>query len=249
MHPALISLASWISFPVYVAQGLWVRSRAMRLSPASGPRSGRFGDGDAQYRVLAIGDSSAAAVGIDETTGALGYQYAQKLHERTGETVYWHISGHNSAVSGEIRDVVVPNLEPVDYTHILLMLGTNDMKNWHTAPRFKKEFGGLLYALRTRFPEAKIYWHQAIDMEAVPTLPQPLATILNWRRMLLNRKGAQLCVERGAVAVPPLPDVSAEGFCRDGFHANEKGYDGWSDHMLEHMDHTPRSTPAAKPYI
>jgi lysophospholipase L1-like esterase len=249
MPPLILSLFSWLAFPVYIFQGLLVRQRALRLSPATGPRSGQFGPGDAPYKILTIGDSSAAAVGIEKTSGALCCHLSEKLHARSGKSVEWHISGHNSAVAGEIRDVVVPNLEPVDYTHIIIMLGTNDIKNWHTTGRWKKEFGGLLYALRTRFPESKLYWHQAIDTRSVPALPEPLATIMNWRRALINRKGAQLCVERGAVAVPPLPDVTADGFCVDGFHANEQGYDVWAEHILNHFEHTPRSTPAAAPFI
>ena len=198
---------------------------------------------------MAIGDSSAAAVGIDHTSGAIGPQTAQKLNARSGDAVSWHISGHNSAVAGEIRDHVVPNLPDEDFTHILIMVGMNDMKNWHSVKRWKKEFGTLLYALRTRFPEAKLYWHQAIDMGGVPALPSLLGFVINLRVKLLNRKGAQLCVERGAVCVPPLPVTNPEGFCRDGFHANEAGYDAWADHMIEHFDFTPRTSPAAQPFL
>ncbi len=249
MSPLLKSIISWLCFPAYVVQGVYVRQNSMRLSPAAGPRSGKEGDGEAGIRLLTIGDSSAAAVGIDHTSGAVGPQLARKLHASTGETVAWHISGHNSAVAGEIRDVVVPNLEPVQYTHIVIMIGMNDMKNWHGVGRWKKEFGTLLYALRTRFPEAKLYWNQAIDLSQAPALPQPLAWIMNLRKDLINRKGAQLCIERGAICIPPLSNAAPGGYCRDGFHANETGYDIWSDHMLEHFHFTPRESPAVKEYI
>lgn len=244
MSSMLISFLSWLCFPIYVLQGLYVRKKSMRLSPAAGPRSGQFGTGKPSVRLLSIGDSSAAAVGLEQTSGAIGPQMARKLHERTGSPVSWHISGHNSAVAGEIRDHVVPNLGPADYTHIVIMLGTNDMKNWHTVKRWKKEFGTLLYALRTRFPEARIYWHQAIDVRHAPALPEPLGSIMNLRVKLLNRKGAQLCLERGAVCVPPMPDARAEGYCRDGFHANEQGYEIWADHILAHFEFEPCTSPA-----
>lgn len=236
MHPILMSVCSWLALPLYVVQGLWVRKHSLRLPPAKGKRSGVYGEGEPVYRILAIGDSSAAGAGVAKVEDTIGPQFCRQLHTKTGAGVAWHMSGHNSAVAGQIRDLVVPNLEPVDYTHILIMIGTNDMKNMHTGSRWKKEFGGLLYALRTRFPESKIYWHQAVDMSKTPALPKLLATTLNWRRELLNKKGAQLCDERGAVAIPPLPVVDAAGFCRDGFHANEDGYEAWAAHLLEHVD-------------
>lgn len=249
MHPILIGLVSTLCFPVYVVVGLYTRARSMRLSPARGPRSGQHGEGEPATRLLTIGDSSAAAVGIDKTSGAMGPQLAGLLKVKTGEAVYWHISGHNSAVSSEVRDYIVPNLPPEDFTHILIMLGTNDMKNWHTVRRFKRDFGGLLYALRARFPEARIYWPQAMDMVWVPALPKVLAHILNWRRQLLNRKGAQLCVERGVICIPPLEVENQSGFCRDGFHASEIGYAAWAQHILAHWDYEPRTTPAAQPFL
>ncbi|MEE9313414.1 MAG: SGNH/GDSL hydrolase family protein [Rhizobiaceae bacterium] len=249
MPPLLTSLLSWICFPVYAAQGIWVRERAMRMSPAAGPRSGQFGKGEAKINLLTIGDSSAAAVGIPQTNGAIGPQLADKLRNKIGGTVAWHISGHNSAVAGEIRDYVVPNLEAIEYTHILIMLGTNDIKNWHTVSQWKKGFGTLLYALRTKFPDAKIYWHQAIDVRNSPVLPEPLATIMNLRVDLFNRMGAQLCLERGAVCIPPLQIEDTLGYCKDGFHANALGYGIWADHILNHFDDTPRSSPAVKDYL
>lgn len=248
-YPLLAGLVSWLCFPAYLVQGVYVRQRSMRLSPAAGPRSGQYGEGEPVHRLLAVGDSSAAAVGLDHTHDSLVANAARLLHAQTGETVSWHISGHNSAVAEEIRDAVVPNLMPADYTHIFIMVGMNDMKNWHTSRRFKKAFGGLLYALRTRFPDTRMYWHQGIDVQRVPTIPEPLGWIMNLRVALLNRKGAQLCVERGVVVVPPLHVTGPEGFCRDGFHASEAGYEAWARHMLDHLHHTPRTTPAAAPYV
>lgn len=250
MNPLLTSFLSWLCLPVYMAQGIYVRQTSMRLSPPNeGAWSGQFGDGEPTTNVLVVGDSSAAGVGIDNTSGTLGYQFAQKLHERTGDPVAWRVSGHNSAVAGEVRDTVVPNLEPLPYTHILIMLGVNDIKNWHSVKRWKREFGSLLYALRTRFPEAKIYWHQAIDLTTAPALPEPLGSIMNMRAALFNRKGAQLCVERGVVCVPPLPITEPAGYCKDGFHANELGYNIWADHMLDHLHYEPRTSPAVAEFI
>ena len=86
-------------------------------------------------------------------------------------------------------------------------------------------------------------------MREVPALPWTLGRILNLRVDLLNRKGAQLCLERGAICVPPLPIVNPAGYCRDGFHANEMGYDAWADHMIAHFDYEPRTSPAVAAYL
>ena len=250
MKQRTASLLSWLAFPYYAVVGVRLRNSVMRLSPAQGPRSGQVGKGEPVIRLLAIGDSSAAAVGIDHTSGALAPQLAQMIAERDGVSVAWHISGHNSATCGTVLEAVVPNLPAhLDPTHVMLQIGMNDLKNWHSGRRFCREFGKLLYAVRARFPEAKIFWSQGIDITAVPAMPRRLAQIANLRRVIINERGTQLCVERGAVAITPLPGVKADGFCRDGFHAGESGYEAWARHVLTHWDYTPREAPAAQPYI
>ena len=246
--PLLARVVSIASLPVYAVQGAFLRRRVLRLPPAAGPRDGQFGasgSAAAPFRLLVIGDSSAASVGIDRSEDGLAAQLARVVHERTGRAVRWRSSGHNSAVAGQIRDHVVPHVEPRDWTHILVTIGTNDTKNFHSLGRFKREFGALLYALHARFPQARIYWSQAIDPRRIPHLPEPLATIMWLRRNLINAKGRQLCHERGAVAVRPIPDVMPAGFAIDGFHASEDGYAAWAETVAEAMlaDEAPITRP------
>ena len=220
---------TWLLSPLALYQGLRVIARTPRLLPPPGPRTGQAGSGiDTGYDLLIIGDSSAAGVGTDQVSESLGPQLADILHERTGATVSWRIAGANSAVSEQVRDHVLPHLEPVPYTHIVLCIGINDMKNFLTARRFKKGFGGLLYALHTKWPEATIVWTPLLGMTTVCSLPPLLACILEMRATLLNPLARQLCRERGAIVAPRLDSSNPDGFSADGFHASPAGYRYWA---------------------
>ena len=118
---------------------------------------------------------------------------------------------------------------PIDL--LVVMLGTNDAKNFHTVARFKKEFGGLLYALRAKWPEARVIWSPVVDMRRVPALPSALGRLLEIRAQLINRKASALCLERGAIPATRLPIVDPLGFSTDGFHASEIGYHAWAEHL------------------
>ena len=112
-------------------------------------------------------------------------------------------------------------------------VGTNNIKNFHSLPRFKKEFGGLLYALRAKWPEASIVWQPVIAFTDVPALPSALAGLLETRARGINALGARLCLERGALPAERLPVTdAAAGFSSDGFHASEAGYRAWAEHLL-----------------
>ncbi len=241
----LAALATWLAFPVYVWQGLAVRRRTTRMVPAQGPVIHDMPGEEPAIRLLVLGDSSAASVGIGRSEDGLAHQLALMIAERTGRAVRWRAAGFNSATSGQIRDHVLPNLAPDAWTHIVLTIGTNDTKNFHSVPRFKKEFGGLLYGLRAKWPQARIVWSPVLEFTRAPAMPSWLGRILEVRAREMNRMGERLCNERGAVALTRLPILDPDaGFASDGFHASAVGYRAWAEYMLPTV---LEGDPAAQP--
>ncbi|MEM5474551.1 SGNH/GDSL hydrolase family protein [Hoeflea sp. AS60] len=231
MNSFLVGLLSWLLIPLALVKGLGVRKIVPRLPPPRGRPKGQVGNGTAEIRLLIIGDSSAAGVGADRIEDTLGPQLASALNEATGNPVAWRNAGANSAIAAQVRDHVIPHIEERDFTHVIVTVGTNDAKNFVTRSTFKKGFGGLLYAVHARWPEAKVFWSPVVDMPDVPALPASLGFILGLRAQIINKMGAQLCRERNAIAMAPLPVEGPEGFAIDGFHANALGYRHWAQHI------------------
>jgi len=228
----LAAALTWLAFPVYAWQGLGVRRRTARMLPAEGPLMHALAGAEPALALLVLGDSSAASVGIDRTEEGLASHLAGLLNERTGRAVRWRAAGFNSATSGQIRDFVLPNLALEPWTHIVLAIGTNDTKNFHSVPRFKKDFGGLLYALRAKWPQARVVWSPVLEFTRAPAMPGLLGKILEVRAQEMNRMGVRLCNERGAVPAPRLPITDPQaGFSDDGFHASAAGYRAWAEHL------------------
>ena len=117
----------------------------------------------------------------------------------------WRAAGFSAARAGRIRGQVLPNLAADPWTHIVRGIGTNDTKNCHGVPRFKTEFGGLLYAMRAKWPEARVVWSPVLEFTQAPAMPSLLGKILEVRATGMNRMGGRLCLERGAVPAPRLP--------------------------------------------
>jgi lysophospholipase L1-like esterase len=226
-------LLTWLAFPIYAWQGLGVRRRISRLLPAPGPATGTIEGVAPAVLLLVLGDSSAASVGIERSENGLAAQLSALIAARTGRAVQWRAAGFNSATSGQIRDHVVPNLATEPWSHIVLAIGTNDVKNFHSVGRFKRDFGGLIYALAAKWPQARIVWQPVIAMTDVPALPSALASLLEVRAAAINALGARLCLERGALPATRLAVTdAAAGFSSDGFHASQAGYGAWAEHLL-----------------
>lgn len=226
------ALLSWLAFPVYAAQGIALRRRTLRMPPPAGRVRHAIDGAEPAINLLVLGDSSAAGVGVADTEDALGARLARLMAARSGRKVVWRAAGFNSATAGQLRDHAVPNLDAEAWNHIVLCVGTNDAKNFHSVSRFKREFGGLIYALRAKWPEARIVWSPVVDMSRMPAMPRALGNILEIRAGLVNAMGAQLCLDRGALAAPRLPILDPQaGFSKDGFHASAAGYQSWADHL------------------
>jgi lysophospholipase L1-like esterase len=229
----LTTLLPWLCLPVLIFHGREVRARTVRMVPPPGPLTGRIGGKGETLRLLVMGDSSAAGVGANHTSECLAPLLAANLSAATGQPVEWRMAGSNSAVATDLRDHVVPHLPHEHWTHILFAVGTNDAKNFVTLRGFKKGFGGLIYALKAKFPGARIVWSPIINMEKMPTLTPFLAQMLNIRARAINAEGAELCSERYIIAADPLPISIPDGFAADGFHANGKAYKVWADHVMK----------------
>lgn len=230
----LAPLLTWLAFPAYVWQGLGVRRRTSRMLPARGPVLHAIEGNEPALSLLVLGNSSAASVGIDHSEEGLAAQLALLISARTGRAVRWRAAGFNSATAGALRDHVLPNLSADPWTHIVLSVGSNDTKNFHTLSRFKKEFGGLLYALRAKWPEARVVWSPVVEFTLVPALPPLLGKILEIRASAINALGTRLCHERGAAPATRLPITDPQaGFSSDGFHASAAGYRAWAEHLAD----------------
>jgi lysophospholipase L1-like esterase len=235
MNLNLAAALTWLGLPVYLWQGLGVRRRSMRM-PSPSPQTVSPVKGVGQpIRLLLVGDSSAAGVGVNDINQSLGAKLVRSLAQQSGRPVEIRIAGCTSATAGQIRDFVLPHIEPGNFTHVVLNIGTNDAKNFHTARRFRREFGSLLYSLNTRFYGARLIWSSILDLSSVPTLPTPLNQILGVRSRLLTRIGEKLCRER----LTEIPDgewrPSRDNFSIDGFHASEKGYQEWAEILATHI--------------
>ncbi len=237
MATPLQIITSWLTLPVYAIQGLRVRSQVMRMAP---PAQLPFVEVKGKTKskpldLLFIGDSSAAGVGVDDFQQCVAGRTPYLLAKKTGRSVTCQTCGNNSATAGGLRDLIVPHLKPATYDYIIINIGTNDAKNFHTSSRFKKEFGGLLYALNAKFPTAKVIWSGIIDVSQIPLLPSPLNKLMGIRANILRKQANELCFERGALFPQTKWRIIRENFSEDGFHASSKGYEEWAEELTDYI--------------
>jgi lysophospholipase L1-like esterase len=218
--------------PFLYLQGQYTRRKIGRLPDAEGETHGRFGDHSETVKLLAIGESTVAGVGARTHRSALTGQFARHLSRRIGKSVEWFAVGRSGIRAGETIRELVPKIPDEKYDYIVVGLGGNDVLKLSSPRKWRRDMTRLLTILRERNPEAKIFITNAPAIRLSPALPQPIKFILGHLSALHDRNTKEFTRAMENVFYFHQPTEVVEDFFADGIHPSEKGYDLWSEAIL-----------------
>ena len=129
--------------PVLLLQSRHLRKTALRLPEAAGPREGSIPSSNLTrpLRLLFLGDSSAAGVGVARQEQALALQTSELLAARLDVPVEWQLLA-KSGVNTQQALKLLPRglLKPIDV--LITALGTNDVTSQRSASQFLADYHG-----------------------------------------------------------------------------------------------------------
>lgn len=239
--------------PVALPQGLYLRRSAMRLEEATGERSGTWPGTGHGIRLLAVGESPLAGVGLESPVDTVASRLAQQLAGTTGRSAHWRILARGGFTAGAVLNRLVTQLDPAPADLILIGLGVNDSLRLRSARRWQQDLTDLIEALRTRTGPAAVLLAGVPDMRRFPLLPNPLRLLLGTRSRLLDHAAAELAGRMTRCDYVPMVLDARAGhlFCDDGFHPNRDGHAQWAEQLapaaLDLLRHGERPVDAPKP--
>ena len=234
-------LTTTLLFPVLLYQGKQARRTPPRLPEAGGSPCGQYGDGAPARRVLVIGESTAAGVGVETHDQGLASQLAREIHERTGQTIAWHTFGVNGIRLGAlIHTLETAELPEADV--VLLSMGVNDTTGFTPRFRFRRQLQALRELLAPRY-SGPILLLSVPPMHLFTALPSPLRHVMGWRARQLDnlyiRLARQFPEDFRYVNYPVVTDP--ELLARDGYHPGQKGYRSIAEALADRVSPTNRS--------
>ncbi len=217
-------LTTALLFPVLLYQGKQARRTTPRLPEAGGSPCGQYGEGTPARRVLVIGESTAAGVGVETHDQGLASQLARQIHERTGQTIAWHTFGINGIRLGAlVRELETAELPEADV--VLLSMGVNDTTGFTPRYRFRRQLRELRRLLTSRYSGPMLLL-SVPPMHLFTALPSPLRYVVGWRARQLDnlyiRVARRFPEDFSYVNYPVVTDP--ELLASDGYHPGKKGY-------------------------
>lgn len=212
--------------PLLAAQTVWVRLRAMALPEPAGDRTGMVGSGRA-LRLLVIGDSSAAGVGVDTQDIALAPQLAARLGQH--HCVSWQLCARGGATTAHVPELLAP-VAGKAFDMALVVFGVNDAKNLRTELAWRRDLSALITRLRDGHGTPHIFFSGLPRLGDFPLIPNPLRAILALRSKRFDRALQQVAAAHANCIHLPI-DIPLErsGMARDGFHPGAPIYARWAE--------------------
>ncbi|QIH08181.1 MULTISPECIES: SGNH/GDSL hydrolase family protein [unclassified Pseudomonas] len=224
----LQSLSGLLLAPLLLAQGRYVRRVTPRLAEPAGERSGACGAGPL-LRLLIIGDSAAAGVGVMHQADALSGQLAARLSGHF--TLSWRLL----AQSGLDTPALLQRIEDSDtedFDAVLVCVGVNDVTGGIGARAWMSCVARLVALLRKKFAAARVLLSCVPPMHAFASLPQPLRWYLGSRAQRFNQLLGQWSqAQPGVTLVAGELPLHDDMLAVDGFHPGALAYGIWAEEV------------------
>ncbi|MDH4059863.1 MAG: SGNH/GDSL hydrolase family protein [Aquincola sp.] len=232
--------------PVLVTQALLTRARLPRLPEAAGEREGEVGQGPL-LRLLMLGDSSAAGVGVARQREALAGYLPAALARQAGVRVRWRLMARSGVNSAQCL-AMLEQAGPIEADIAVVVLGVNDVVDQVPSRRAVAAREAIANRLRNAHGVAHVVFAPLPPVHRFPGLPQPLRWVAGADARRHDAAVAAWARTRDDVSHVPIDlPLNAGVMAEDGFHPGPPVYRVCSIALAEHIAEQvwPRVRPAA----
>jgi lysophospholipase L1-like esterase len=232
-----MSLRWWLALlllgPLLWAQGRYARRRTPRLAPPAEPLQGVTTESMQSFRLLVLGESPAAGIGVATREESLPAQLAIEISRRTGLSVAWRSVAVNGANIHDVIHQQLPQLRHQPADLVVVVIGVNDTTGLTRRRHWRQRILALVTAIRA-FTDAPILFASLPRMDSFTALPQPLRTVMGLRARLLDHDLRATIKGQARVAcAPALPLLTATQLAADGYHPSAAACVIWAAQLAE----------------
>jgi lysophospholipase L1-like esterase len=234
--------------PFLLIQGKYTRRVTPRLPEATGARQGRIAAGTASsptIKLLAIGESPVAGVGVGHQTEAITYRFAHALAKQRACNVAWQALGKNGLTVAQASRELMPLLPPLPAARqdvVLIAFGVNDTSSFRSLRAYQRDLRAMVMQVLLQCQPSLILLSSVPPVGSLPALPQPLRLVLGLKARSLDlvtlalvaslQKEGHSMVHYVALGVD-LTDPRL--VASDGYHPSSHGCEMWAQHLAREV--------------
>ena len=212
--------------PLLIGQAMAARRRAPVLPEAAGPREGEVGDGprSAAVRLLIVGDSSAAGVGVPHQDQALSGYLTRTVADHSRRRVSWQLKARTGVTTAGALDLLKDD-RPAPADVAVAVLGVNDVIEQVPSHRAVAHREALADWLLEHAQVQHVVFAPLPPVHDLPLLPNPLRWVAGADARRHDEAMARWAATRDDVSHVPIDlRLDATVLAIDGFHPGEPVY-------------------------
>lgn len=221
---------------------------APSLPEAAGPRTGRVGQGPL-LRVLIVGDSSAAGVGVASQSKALAGYLTRYLARRLKCTVSWRLVARTGLTTEQACDWLDEHCDSGEcFDWAFVTLGVNDLIAGQEMDHVLRCRDRLVRSLCSDWGVKKVWFASLPPVHQLPCLPSPLRWVAGLKARRYDQALKMWCDTHSEVSyVSVNVSLPPELFARDGFHPREPIHRRCAQILAETAIQEVCTSPITKP--
>lgn len=155
--------------PLLYFQGKRIRKDIPSLPEAKGPQGVfKYNREQPPLRMLAIGESTVAGVGVEQHATGFTGTLAQELGSKLERSVQWRVYARSGYTCSRVTQKIVPKIEETAVDLIVVGLGGNDAFTLNRPGNWERAIQQLIDALQAKFPDTPLVFMNMPPIKEFP---------------------------------------------------------------------------------
>lgn len=233
--------------PLLYYQGKKIRKNVPKLPEAKNPEGYIKTTSEKTLKILAIGESTIAGVGVDfHKNGFIG-ALANEISTVNSSSILWKVYAKSGYTAKMVRKRMIPQIEESNADIIVIGLGGNDAFKLNSPDLWIFQINLLIKTLKRKFPKTPIYFTNMPPIKEFPAFTKTIKFIIgNLVEILGNRldkrvnKKANVHYNNEIVTLKNWQKKynlkgDADIFFSDGVHPSKLTYQVWGKDMAHYI--------------
>ncbi len=241
---ALISIPL---LPFMYFQGKHIRKKVPILPEAKGIEGVSIGNSEKKLKILTLGESTIAGVGVkthqEGFTGTLANELASKLDTK----ISWKVYARSGYTAKRVTEKILPKIEEKEVDAIIIGLGGNDAFTLNTPWKWKQDIRELILALRSKFKNGNIIFTNMPPIKEFPAFTPLVKFVLGNLVEILGEELEEVVSDFENVFYYSQTitlenwikkmnlDAKSEDFFSDGVHPSMLTYQTWAKDFSDYV--------------
>lgn len=225
-------------------QGKQIRAKVPKLPEADNPQGIEIGTVKSALKVLFIGESTIAGVGVATHAEGFAGAFAKLLSQITNQTVDWKVFAKIGYTVRQINDDIIPKIDEDTADLIVIGIGGNDAFTLNRPWAWRSEVQRMIIQLKHKYPNRPILFCNMPPIKEFPAFTPLIQWVMG---NLVEILGEELAMEvKNHTNVYYANEViklvnwreryglsfAPNTFFSDGVHPSKLTYQVWAEDMV-----------------